>query len=190
MIVNVTNAEHVRTDRLRLDRVSLDDVESLYELHADPAVWTHYPTGRHTSPDKTAAMVEQAIRDWEADGLGFWSVREHDGDRIVGIGGCARRREGRVWNLYYRLSPSVWGRGYARELSIASIETAKRVDPATPVIAFLLEHNEASRRTAESAGLGLVWKGPDAGNPDPDAVRLVYADRELDAETLDVLTRG
>jgi hypothetical protein len=31
--------------------------------------------------------------------------------------------------------------------------------------------------------LSLVWRGPDAGNPDPAAVRLVYADRPL-AENL------
>lgn len=37
-------------------------------------------------------------------------------------------------------------------------------------------------------GLELVWRGPDAGNPHPDAVRLVYADRPLDDELLDRLT--
>jgi hypothetical protein len=54
------------------------------------------------------------------------------------------------------------------------------------VIAYLLEHNAESRGRAEKAGLSLVWRGPDAGNPDPDAVRLVYADRPL---TDDVLAR-
>lgn len=190
MIVDVTSAEHLRTDRLRLDRMTLDDVESLHELHADPAVWAHYPSGRHASRDQTDTMVERAIRDWDADALGYWSVRELGDDRIVGMGGCARRREGRVWNLAYRLSPSVWGRGYARELSVAAVEAARAVDAAPPVTAFLLEHNEASRRTAESVGLALVWKGPDAGNPDPEAVRLILADRELDSETLDLLTRA
>ena len=56
--------------------------------------------------------------------------------------------------------------------------------PAVPVTAKLLERNEASRRTAEAAGLQLVWRGRDLGNADETAVRLVYADRELDAATL------
>jgi hypothetical protein len=30
--------------------------------------------------------------------------------------------------------------------------------------------------------LHLVWRGPDVGNPDPAAVRLVYADREITPE--------
>ena len=53
------------------------------------------------------------------------------------------------------------------------------------MIAYLLEHNVESRGRAEKAGLSLVWRGPDAGNPDPEAVRLVYADRPVDAELLD-----
>jgi hypothetical protein len=34
----------------------------------------------------------------------------------------------------------------------------------------------------------LVWRGPDAGNPDPAAVRLVYADRPLPGELLGLVT--
>jgi hypothetical protein len=56
------------------------------------------------------------------------------------------------------------------------------------VIAYLLEHNVQSRGRAEKAGLSLVWRGPDAGNPDPDAVRLVYADRPLPGDLLARIT--
>jgi hypothetical protein len=53
------------------------------------------------------------------------------------------------------------------------------VEPPLPV------HNVESRGRAERSGLTLVWRGRDAGNPDPDAVRLVYADRPLDEMLLD-----
>ena len=56
------------------------------------------------------------------------------------------------WNLYYRLAASVQGRGYATELGRHAIEAAHDVDPDRPVMAFLLEHNEASRRTIERNG--------------------------------------
>jgi hypothetical protein len=55
-------------------------------------------------------------------------------------------------------------------------------------VAYLLEHNERSRGRAEKAGLSLVWRGPDAGNPDPAAVRLVFADRDLDDALLARIT--
>jgi hypothetical protein len=66
----------------------------------------------------------------------------------------------------------------------ASLDAAHAVDPDRPVIAYLVEHNERSRGRAERSGLSLVWRGPDAGNPDPAAVRLVYADRPLDDDVL------
>jgi hypothetical protein len=53
------------------------------------------------------------------------------------------------------------------------------------VVAYLLEHNVESRGRAERAGLQLVWRGADAGNPDPAAVRLVYADRPVPDDVLE-----
>ena len=47
--------------------------------------------------------------------------------------------------------------------------------------------NPASRITAERLGLALVWRGPDTGNPDPAAVRLIYADRPIDDGQLTLL---
>jgi hypothetical protein len=64
------------------------------------------------------------------------------------------------------------------------MDAAHTVDPDRPVVAYLLEHNVQSRGRAERAGLSLVWRGPDTGNPDPDAVRLVYADRPLPDDVL------
>ena len=83
-----------------------------------------------------------------------------------------------------RLTPRAWGLGLAAELVTASLEAAHAVDPDRPVIAYLVEHNVRSRSRAERSGLSLVWRGPDAGNPDPAAVRLVYADRPLDDDVL------
>ena len=58
------------------------------------------------------------------------------------------------------------------------------VMPEVPVIAFLVEHNRPSAAVAEKAGLSLVHRAPDAGNPDPAVMRLVYADRPLSAVQL------
>jgi RimJ/RimL family protein N-acetyltransferase len=107
---------------------------------------------------------------------------------MVGTGGCALRVATRWWNLYYRLTPPAWGLGLAAELVAAAIDAAHTVDPDRAVIAYLLEHNVESRGRAERAGLQLVWRGPDAGNPDPAAVRLVYTDRPVAGDLLDRLT--
>jgi RimJ/RimL family protein N-acetyltransferase len=187
---------HVTTDRLRLDAVVPDDLDEHFTLMSDPGVWAHLPSGRHTSPERTAEAIGHSVGHWERDGLGYWTARLlvdlagtplRAGD-VVGTGGCALRVGTSWWNLYYRFTPPAWGTGLAAELVTAALEAAHRVAPDRPVVACLLEHNAQSRGRAERSGLSLVWRGPDAGNPDPDAVRLVYADRPLDDDLLAEVT--
>ena len=192
--MDVRDPTSLTTARLRLDAVVPADLDEHAALLSDPGTWEHLPSGRHTSREQTAAGIEGAVRQWAADGLGYWSarLREDVGDlpagRFVGTGGCARRQGTAWWNLYYRLTPAAWGHGLAGELVTAALDAARTVAPDRPVVAYLLEHNTASRRRAERAGLTLVWRGPDAGNPDPDAVRLVLADRPLDDDVLAAVT--
>ena len=187
---------HLTTARLRLDAVVPADLDEHVALMSDPEVWRHLPSGRHTEPGQTMAGIEHSVGHWQRDGLGYWTARLlvdlagtplRAGD-VVGTGGCALRVGTAWWNLYYRFTPAAWGHGLAAELVTAALDAARAVDPERPVIAYLLEHNAESRRLAEKAGLSLVWRGPDAGNPDPDAVRLVYADRPVSDELLGRLT--
>jgi RimJ/RimL family protein N-acetyltransferase len=185
---------HVATPRLQLDAVVPDDLDAHVSLMSDPGSWAHLPSGRHTDPAKTADGIRHSVGHWERDGLGYWTARLRTDladppaglapGSVVGTGGCAVRVGTSWWNLYYRLTPRAWGLGLAAEMVTASLDAAHSVDPDRPVIAYLVEHNVQSRGRAERSGLSLIWRGPDAGNPDPAAVRLVYADRPLDDDVL------
>ena len=186
---------HLTTPRLRLDAVVPEDLDEHFALMSDPGTWAHLPSGRHTHEDRTAEGIAHTQRHWADDGLGYWTARLREdlpgsdlaAGQVVGTGGCAIRTGTAWWNLYYRFTPTAWGRGLAAELVTAATDAASRVAPELPVIACLLEHNRGSRRRAERSGLSLVWRGRDAG-PDPDAVRLVYADRPPGAGLLGRIT--
>ena len=191
----MTDWRHLRTGRLWLDEPEDEDADALLAIHADPASWWHFPSGVVTDPAAGRTMVGASRRRFARDGLAYWSVRDEDSGPVVGRGGCVVPDEalgGRGWwNLYYRLDQRVLGRGYATEMGEAAIRAARAVAPDRPVLAFLLEHNTASRRTAEKLGLRLVWRGPDDGNPDPGAVRLVFLDRDPDdVFVAEVATQG
>ncbi|MDR7275876.1 GNAT family N-acetyltransferase [Catenuloplanes atrovinosus] len=174
------------TARLLLSTPAPDDLDELFGLYSDPRVWAADPLARHDSPEQTARMLDVWRRAWERDGHGMWVARRADGT-FVGIGGCFIRY-GVAWNLGFRLLPRFWGHGYAQELAAAARETATARRPDLAMTAYLLEGNDRSRRTVERAGLHRVWRGPDAGNPDPDAIRLLYADRALDDDVIRALT--
>jgi RimJ/RimL family protein N-acetyltransferase len=173
----LTDLRHVRTERLDLRAVSMSDLDEAYGLTSDPRVWMHFPSGVHTSRARAEAQLARQNAAWDRDGLAQWTARLHDGT-FAGIGGCSIR-EGAAWNVYYRFVPEVQGRGLATELVRAAHAAAQQVRPDLPVTALLLEHNLASKAVAEKSGLRLIWRGPDVGNPDPDAIRLVYADRDV-----------
>ncbi|PZR53897.1 N-acetyltransferase [Xylanimonas oleitrophica] len=179
----------VTTDRLRLTPVSPSDLDELFALHADPRVWTHLPSGRHLDRERTARDIAAYQEDWERHGIGYWTARRLDDGTLVGVGGVRLVLDGQAWNTYYRVHPDQQGNGFATAVARAGHTAAAALRPELPVIAYLLEHNAASRATAERLGLSPVWRGPDVGNPDPDAVRLVYADRPLDPELLGRIAR-
>jgi RimJ/RimL family protein N-acetyltransferase len=179
-----------KTERLLLAVPERDDLDELHELYADPRVWRDDPVARHATPGQTAAMIDRWRASWQRDGLGMWVARSAGpagAGRLVGIGGTFIRY-GVAWNLGFRLSPAFWGGGYAQEITRAAFEAAQVVRPELPMTAYLLEGNLRSQRATERTGLRRVWRGPDAGNPDPRAVRLLYADRDLPSTVVQTLT--
>ena len=170
-----------RTERLQLDPPSPKDLDDLHRLYSDARTWTHLPSGRFADLATTRGALERWLDDWREQGLGAWVVRENG--EVVGHGGCAVRQDA-FWNLGYRFAPEAQGRGLATEVACAAVAAAREARPELPVVAYLLEHNRASAAVAEKVGLTLRHRGPDAGNADPSAVRLVLADRELGEEEL------
>jgi len=187
----VVDFSPVNTERLTLMRPTCEDLDEVHQLYADPGVWEHFPSLRHIDRAQTAEHLRREQHSWDEVGLGSWIARTPAPDgpgELVGVGGC-NLRSGIAWNLGYRLARHAWGHGYAQEIIAAAQVAAAQVHPDLPVTAYLLEHNVGSKRAAERAGLHLVWRGVDVGNPDPSAVRLVYADRTLDDALLDVLVQ-
>ncbi len=174
----MTGHEPHRTDRLVLDQPMPSDLDAWHTLHADPRVWDLFPSGRHTTIEQAADALDTALADWAATGLGYWTIRTAEAGSVIGCGGCRLVLDDERWNLYYRFTPESQGNGYATELARAAVAAANAARPEWPVVAYMLEHNIASWRVAERIGLHHLWTGPDAGNPDPAAVRLVYADRD------------
>jgi RimJ/RimL family protein N-acetyltransferase len=180
----------VTTERLTLRTPKDSDVAQVFAMYRDPQVWKADPLSRHDTPEQTARMVENWRAAWRRDGFGMWTAWQAvpDGASFIGIGGCFVRH-GVAWNLGFRLLPRFWGHGYAQEIGAAASTVAHSLRPDLPLTAYLLEGNDRSQRTVERLGLTLVWRGPDAGNPDTAAIRLLFSDRRLSPEVVDTLTR-
>ena len=155
MIVNPLR-ERV-TARLRLRPIVEDDLETLVEIHVDPATSAHAPGGP-PSPDQARAMLASFAASWKSADLSYWTV-EHE-HRVIGVTGVERRevldRSG--WNLYYRFAPAWWGRGFATEAAREAVQAARLAEPTLPITARTRPSNTPAVRVAERAGL---YRRPD-----------------------------
>ena len=150
------------------------DAEELFAIFGDERTWWYDPQGRHVDLAQTRRYALMAAERWSA-GLSYWTVRLQETGAVIGSGGV-QRHEMTSWNLNYRLAPAAQGFGYATELVAAALQAAHEVDPTSPVIAWIDDHNIPSRRVAERAGLRDegVRPTPNDGRP-----RVAYADRRL-----------
>ena len=159
----------VQTERLVLRRLQAGDGPAMFAIHGDPETNRHNPRG----PDPDLSTSEETLRrwlqDWENDGYGYWAVTFPHAEDVIGFGGIGRFtwRDRDALNLYYRLTPGVWGRGYATELARAAVNFARTYLPQLPVVARTRPGNIASIRTAEKAGLRR--------RPDLDTEHIVFA---------------
>ena len=78
----------LRTPRLALRHLTLDDAEWVRELFNDPEVVRYVgDRGLRTREDAERYLVSGPIRSYERNGFGLWRVEREDGGEPVGIAG-------------------------------------------------------------------------------------------------------
>lgn len=161
----MTGTARVRTRRLLLSRPTAEDLPAVRGWETDPEAHRHDSGAR--TPEQAAELLQWCIGHWEAHGFGYWIVRESATGAPIGMGGVqAKELDGEpVLNLFYRLTPGSWGRGYAVELGRAVLCVAARHAPQRPVVVVTDVGNAAARRVAERLGLTHYREGPYLGAP-------------------------
>lgn len=146
----------VHTARLTLRRLQPADGPAMFAVHGDPATYHYTPARPHPDLATSEEMLRSCLNSWDTYGVGYWAVAlTREEETIIGFGGVEYRvwSEHEVLNLYYRLTPSAWGQGYATELARAAVSLARTYLPRWPVVARTRAENIPSIRTAERVGL-------------------------------------
>jgi RimJ/RimL family protein N-acetyltransferase len=140
------------TERLRLRPLSEPDLAAVVAINTDPRTNRHSPTGPPT-PAESEALARQFVREWERDGIGCWVV-EYEGD-VVGTAGVRPFQRGgeEFWNLHYRFTPGVWGRGLAAEATREAIAAARQHAPDRLLLARTRPTNAPAARLARAVGM-------------------------------------
>jgi [ribosomal protein S5]-alanine N-acetyltransferase len=148
----------VKTGRLRGERPRAEYAELYVELLGDAEVaLSLFPPpidGGPRSREEAAEWLEDDIDHWAELGFGPWIFFQSESDRFVGRGGLRRTEVlGRsTFEVTLALLPEAWGKGYATEMAVKAVDTA-RAERLDEVCGLVLPTNRASQRVLEKADL-------------------------------------
>jgi ribosomal-protein-alanine N-acetyltransferase len=147
----------IETERLRLRPLSLDDVDDLSVVLADPETMKWYP-----APFDRAGVVRWIRKQherYERDGFGLLGIEERATGAFLGdCGPTIQPVDGEPHvELGWHVRRDRWGEGIATEGGVACREWCWRNLDADHVISLIRPENRQSWRVAEKLGM-TVWK--------------------------------
>lgn len=148
------------TERLRLRRLTADDLERLVALDADPLVMRFLSGGAPTPrPVLETDILPRMLRvDVRFPYAGFWAVTaRHEGAFLGWVGLEVHAAAAPVEAaLGYRLRREAWGHGYAAEAARVLIDGLFRTSDVERIVASTYQDNLASQRVMAKLGMRLV----------------------------------
>lgn len=148
--------EHIKTDRLRLDRISHDsiDIHDLHEFYSGgddcTEMFQYWDSSPHETLKETYEYIEEAKRLWDDCEGAKYVIRPKEGKDgaglLAGTTGLYPDWEKRSANLGIILDKRFWGRGYAGERADAILSVAFEQLNLDLVVAAHVDGNEKSRR--------------------------------------------
>ncbi|MCY1142356.1 GNAT family N-acetyltransferase [Actinoplanes sp. Pm04-4] len=157
----MTMRSRLTTNRLFLSPFTLDDVDELHAILADPRTNT-IGSGPFTAIAQTEKWIRNRMAAERDHGLRWYAVRQKATDVLIGNCGLFRgRADAEIGYLIHR----PWqGRGFASE-AVAAVLDECRSAGIGPVWAIIRPHNTFSIRIAERAGLRLARIESDERGP-------------------------
>lgn len=112
----------LRTARLLLRPLALEDATLLHELWTGPGVRRFLWDNETIPVERTIATIETSERLFNDYGFGLWGAWARETHGLVGYGGLWYFRDPPELELLYGVGEQSWGRGYAGEIARAIID--------------------------------------------------------------------
>lgn len=143
----------LETPRLILRHFKAADLDSFAEMVADPDVIRYATTaGKPLSRDQAWNWMSLDEGHWNLRGYGMWAVEEKGTHQLIGRIGLQFPEGFPDIEVGWMLGKPYWGKGYATEGAIASIQFGFRELDREDFISMIHPANEASIRLAGRIG--------------------------------------
>lgn len=151
-------ATTLQTKRLELRRYRDEDFEFLCSLLGDPRVVRFIGDGETRNRSQAYEFLYWIYRSYkEAPETGLRLLVRHTDGKSIGHAGLVRQMVDGVEELEigYWIAPQYWGEGYAKEAAASIRDYGIRELGKKRFVSLIQPENNASRKVAESIGMGF-----------------------------------
>lgn len=145
------------TERLMLRKLTEDDVDHIFLLDSNPDVMKYVGAAPIADKKESAKMLENIINQYKNNGTARLAVIEKETNRFIGWSGIKFLTDEvngfkNVYELGYRFLPEFWGRGYATESALASLDLGFNQLNADKIYAYADVENQSSNHILKKLG--------------------------------------
>lgn len=143
----------LRTNRLSIERFTVDDCDFIFELLNEPSFKRFIgDRGIDSRHDAVQYLENGPLDHYGQYGFGFYRISLRSTGEAVGMNGLICRPDFDRPDLGFAFLKNHWSMGYAYESSVAIIDHAKTTLGLDSIIAMADEENEASVRLLAKLG--------------------------------------
>jgi len=148
----------IKTARIGLRKMTLDDAAHLLMIHTDPGYHDYIPDRGITDLAKSRDFIaEKIIPAYEKFGYGYYLASKLSDNAVIGMAGLMKRDAIGDVDIGYGLRPQYQRQGFAIEMATALKQYGHDVLAIDRIVAIANPENSAS--VALLAKLGLTYAG-------------------------------
>ncbi len=157
----------LETERLTLRQLVPADLDNLYELYRDPEIRQYFPDGTRTYEETAEELAWFEHGHPQHPELGLWATIHKETGQFIGRCGLLPWTiEGtEEVEIAYMIAKPYWRQGLGSEVAKALVQYGFETLHLETLIALIDPAHEASKRTAQSAGLTLDFETEMDGLP-------------------------
>ncbi|WP_349408178.1 GNAT family N-acetyltransferase [Pseudalkalibacillus sp. SCS-8] len=157
------NLPILETERLILRKITLDDLEDMFEYCSIDEVSRNVTWETHKSMADTKQFLEMILEQYENEKVVFWGIQWKENSRLIGtIDYVSWNPIHKIGEIGYVLSPDFWGKGIMTEAAKEVIKFGFEEMGLVRIQARCFLQNQGSERVMQKIGMaleGTVRKG-------------------------------
>jgi len=112
----------IETERMYLREFVDEDLNKLSEIYADEEVMKYIGKGGRLDSEQSKKIIEAWTKKYYKQyGFGIWAVIDKESNSLIGHCGFNVLKDGSEIEIAYLLEKKYWGKGFATEISKATL---------------------------------------------------------------------